>query len=153
MKSRGFALPEMFIVLLIVAVLIGVLIVVINPSEQLRKSRDTARATLATELFRAFERFYVREGRMPQISPAVSSADCPVIVKSQPVSNLSDLRDELSSWFPERILKPENSLYAGFVPDKNQIKICHKIEAKANAQLTQTSGCSLGSEVFACVSE
>ena len=153
MKNQGFALPEAIIVLIIVAILIGVTFVLINPLENLRKTRDTNRRTFSTELLRAFERFYIREGRMPMISPAVSSVDCPEIVKNQPVSNLSDLRNELSSWFDEQISKPEYSLYVGFVPDKSQVKICHKIEAKANVQVAQTSGCSLGSEAFACVSD
>ncbi|MDP3955078.1 MAG: hypothetical protein Q8Q15_01815 [bacterium] len=153
MRNQGSALPETIIVLIMVALLMAITFVLINPLEKLRKTRDTNRIIYSTELLRAFERFYVSEGRMPEISPAVSSVDCPVVVKSQPVANLSDLHSELSSWLFEQILRPENSLYVGFIPDKNQVKICHKVEAEANVRLVQKSGCSLGSEAFTCVSD
>jgi len=56
-KTRGFTLIELLIVIALIGILAVALLSAINPLEQLRKGRDSARKADASELLNAVERF------------------------------------------------------------------------------------------------
>lgn len=56
-KSKGFTLIELLIVIALIGILAVALLSAINPLEQLRKGRDSARKADAAELLNAIERF------------------------------------------------------------------------------------------------
>ncbi|MBI4100339.1 prepilin-type N-terminal cleavage/methylation domain-containing protein [Candidatus Microgenomates bacterium] len=55
---RGFTLIELLIVIALIGILAVALLSAINPLEQMRKGRDSARRSDSTELLNAIERFY-----------------------------------------------------------------------------------------------
>lgn len=55
--TRGFTLIELLIVIALIGILAVALLSAINPLEQLRKGRDSARKADASELLNAIERF------------------------------------------------------------------------------------------------
>lgn len=57
-KAKGFTLIELLIVIALIGILAVALLSAINPLEQLRKGRDSARKADASELLNAIERFY-----------------------------------------------------------------------------------------------
>ena len=56
--QKGFTLIELLIVIALIGILAVALLSAINPLEQLRKGRDSARKADAAELMNAVERFY-----------------------------------------------------------------------------------------------
>lgn len=60
--AQGFTLIELLIVIAIIGTLAVVLLVAINPVEQLAKTRDTGRISAVTQLGRAQEAYAVNRG-------------------------------------------------------------------------------------------
>lgn len=56
--TKGFTLIELLIVIALIGILAVALLSAINPLEQLRKGRDSARKADSSELLNAIERFY-----------------------------------------------------------------------------------------------
>lgn len=70
--SKGFTLIELLIVIAILGVLAVVVLVAINPVEQLAKTRDTGRISTVTQLGHALEAYYT--SRNAQYPGAVGAA-------------------------------------------------------------------------------
>lgn len=68
-KSRGFTLIELVTAIGILAILLSVALVVINPLEQFQKSRDARRKADLNQLSKAFEIYYQDYGRYPRMTP------------------------------------------------------------------------------------
>lgn len=68
-KSQGFTLIELLIVIAVIGVLAAVVITVLNPLEQLAKSRDVGRTNSVSQLGKAIELYYLANNAYP---PAVS---------------------------------------------------------------------------------
>jgi len=64
-KSRGFTLLELLIVIAIIAVLSSVTVVVINPTEQLRKARVSRAASNLRSIQTAINRYFLDNGKYP----------------------------------------------------------------------------------------
>lgn len=58
-SSKGFTLVELLIVIAVIGVLAGVVITVINPLEQLAKSRDTGRFSTVGQLSKAVSASFI----------------------------------------------------------------------------------------------
>ncbi|MBI2442875.1 MAG: type II secretion system protein [Candidatus Levybacteria bacterium] len=61
-SQRGFTLIELLVVIAVIGVLAGAIIVAINPVEQLKRSRDTARKSATGQLASAVSAYYVSKG-------------------------------------------------------------------------------------------
>ena len=60
--QKGFTLIELLIVMAVVGVLAGIVLVAINPSEQLMRSRDTQRKSVVGTLGRAMQAYIAGQG-------------------------------------------------------------------------------------------
>ncbi|MFV1917183.1 MAG: type II secretion system protein [Patescibacteria group bacterium] len=69
--KKGFTLIELLIVIAIIGVLAVVVLVAINPVEQLAKTRDSGRISTVTQLGHALEAYYTaRDALFPPAAPA-----------------------------------------------------------------------------------
>lgn len=144
---------ELLIVIVLIAIFIAFVIVAINPVEQLRKSRDAARRVYAAELLKAIERYQVTRGENPNIGPTKAYLTCSEIINGDPIADLSGLRDEISSWFPDRINQSESRLYVGLLERLGLSKICYQVESVAYITKAIQTGCFVSSKFFLCVPE
>jgi prepilin-type N-terminal cleavage/methylation domain-containing protein len=146
--QKGFTLIEMVLVVVIVAILILIVIAAINPIEQLHKVEDSAKETNAKELLNAIER-YQANGENPQIINSANSYVCEDIISAGPVVDTNSLEDELSDWFPRQIVERGQELYAGFITGR--VKICYRVKAIRNIEISSTDGCNVGYLYFLCL--
>ena len=83
--TKGFTLIELLVVIAVIGVLAGAIIVAINPTEQLARSRDTAKKSTISQLADAVNAYYAaNSGIMPVasagwISTLVNSGDFKVL--------------------------------------------------------------------------
>jgi len=63
--SKGFTLVEMLIVLGILAVLITIILIAINPAQQLMFARNTKRNADVNQILNAVDQYFVVNGSMP----------------------------------------------------------------------------------------
>jgi len=152
-QEKGFTLIELLIVFALLAILAMVVLAAINPVEQLKKAKDTARKIYANELVRAIERYQAREGKNPDLDPILASITCSEIIEEEPVVELGELQSELSSWFPGRINEPDNRLYVGLLPRSGLTKICYQVESMANMTKSLEKGCFANVCFYLCVPE
>lgn len=61
----GFTLIELLVVIAVVGVLAGAVVVIINPAEQLARSRDVSRKSAIIQLGKALESYNVTSGQFP----------------------------------------------------------------------------------------
>src|SRR3990172_4682407 len=72
--KRGFTLIELLIVMAILGVLAVVVLVAINPAEQMRRARDTGRISGVQQIGRAMAAYYTANGVLPAAAAATWSA-------------------------------------------------------------------------------
>lgn len=60
--SKGFTLVELLVVIAVLGVLAAVLIVALNPAEQLEKGRDAGRLSSVTQLGQAMQNYVTNQG-------------------------------------------------------------------------------------------
>ncbi len=65
MNSRGFTLIELLVVIGLIGVLAGVVLVVIDPTEQFEKGRDAQRKSTVGQLSKAMQAYYTFQGAYP----------------------------------------------------------------------------------------
>jgi prepilin-type N-terminal cleavage/methylation domain-containing protein len=73
--KKGFTLIELLIVMAILGVLAVVVLVAINPAEQLKRARDTGRISSVTQLGHAAAAYYTGNGYVLSANPAGSTWD------------------------------------------------------------------------------
>src|SRR3989344_4807888 len=61
-SSKGFTLIELLIVIAVLGVLASVVLVAINPAEQLRRGRDASRLQIVAQLGHAVQANFVAQG-------------------------------------------------------------------------------------------
>lgn len=66
--SKGFTLIELLIVIAVLGVLAAVVLVAIDPAEQLKRGRDAGRKSSVGQLGRAIQAFYTNAGAYPTAS-------------------------------------------------------------------------------------
>ncbi len=64
---QGFTLIELLIVMAILGVLAVVVLVAINPAEQMRRARDTGKISGVQQLGRAVQAYYTANGAVPAV--------------------------------------------------------------------------------------
>lgn len=65
MRSRGFTLIELLIVIAVLGILAVIVLIAVNPAEQLRRGRDADRISTVTSLGRAVQAYYTVNGGYP----------------------------------------------------------------------------------------
>lgn len=152
-RNKGFTLIELLVVIALLALLSIIVLAAINPVEQLKKAKDAGRKICAGELLRAIERYQVTRKENPVLSSTTPSITCEEIVDGEPVSDISGLNGEVSSWFPGRIVEEEYRLYVGLLPSSGLAKICFQVESVANITKAIQEGCFISSKFYLCVPE
>ena len=66
--SKGFTLIELLIVIAVIGVLAAVVLVAIDPVEQLARGRDTGRKSSVTQLGRSLQAYYTNNSAYPAIA-------------------------------------------------------------------------------------
>lgn len=74
--SFGFTLVELLLVIALISILAGVLFVVIDPVEQVKKTNDVATKNAAREFLAANTRYYMARNAFPWFSAANGGAAC-----------------------------------------------------------------------------
>lgn len=72
---KGFTLIELLVVVGILAVLLAVVIIAVNPSEQLSKANDVSIKTVAKDFVQAGISFYAEENELPWDSDHACQAE------------------------------------------------------------------------------
>ncbi len=62
---RGFTLLELLLVIGVIGILSSIVVVAVNPTEQLRKARDTQRTNEVGQIQKALEQYYVKNNSFP----------------------------------------------------------------------------------------
>ena len=57
-RIKGFTLIELLVVIAVIGVLAGIVLLAVNPAEQLRRSRDTSRQSAITQIGRSLQGYY-----------------------------------------------------------------------------------------------
>jgi len=72
--SKGFTLIELLVVIAVLGVLAAIVLLAVNPAEQLARARDTTRISAVTQLGRALQAYYTVQSpsAYPASPPAVS---------------------------------------------------------------------------------
>lgn len=62
---KGFTLIELLVVIAVIGVLATIILLAVNPAEQLARARDTSRITAVTQLGRTLQGYYTAGGSYP----------------------------------------------------------------------------------------
>jgi prepilin-type N-terminal cleavage/methylation domain-containing protein len=60
--QKGFTLIELLVVIAVIGVLAAIVLLAVNPGEQLARARDTSRISAVTQLGRALQGYYTSQG-------------------------------------------------------------------------------------------
>lgn len=60
--QKGFTLIELLVVIAVIGVLAAIVLLAVNPGEQLARARDTSRISAVTQLGRALQGYYTAQG-------------------------------------------------------------------------------------------
>ena len=85
MKSGGFTLVELLIVIALIAILSVAVLATINPIEQANKAKDSTMQNDAAEVLNAYERYYAAQASYPWIDAVAASTltvDSPIMLNS-----------------------------------------------------------------------
>lgn len=145
--EKGFTLIELLIVIAVIGILAVAVLSAINPLEQMRKGRDTARKSDASELLNAIERFYTSYQCYPWSYGATgcTSPLTPITLAANPVftagGNVEDLItvNELKLQYADRIAATGNPSYqklwmievGGTDVNSGQVSVCFEPESTA----------------------
>ncbi len=66
--KKGFTLIELLIVIAVLGVLAAVVLVAIDPAQQLARGRDSGRKTSIGQLGRAIQAYYTSQGKYPSLA-------------------------------------------------------------------------------------
>src|SRR3989338_9509836 len=73
--SKGFTLIELLIVIAVLGVLASVVLVAIDPVEQIRRGKDANRLQMITQLGHAASAYFVSQGSLLNNNPDYNDAD------------------------------------------------------------------------------
>lgn len=87
-SSKGFTLIELLIVIAILGVLSAVVLIGINPTEQLAKGRDAGRKTAVGQVGRAAQAYFTDQAVYPTVASFTNSTATNVLVTGGYLQNL-----------------------------------------------------------------
>ena len=79
--KKGFTLIELLVVIAVIGVLATIVLLAVNPAEQLARGRDTSRESAITQIGRALQSYYTAQS--PSAYPAVATNSFDTLVTSQ----------------------------------------------------------------------
>ncbi len=148
--QKGFTLVEILVVIVLLAIIAVAVIATINPLEQLRRAKDSAREQNAETLLSAINRYQAVREENPEILDSTDSISCEEIVQEAPVYDAGSLESELSSWFLKHITQTDSEVYVGF-SDSGKVKVCYQVESSANKAKISDGGCSVSPFFYVCL--
>jgi type II secretory pathway pseudopilin PulG len=149
-KQKGFALIEILAAITLFIIIAVVIFAIINPFEQVRRAKDSAREQSAGIFLDAINRYQVvREGN-PKILDSTNSVSCEEIVQGAPVFRADSLGSELSSWFLKHITQTDSEIYVGF-SEGGKVKVCYQVESSVNKTKISNGGCSVSPFFYMCL--
>lgn len=149
-KQKGFALIEILAAITLFIIIAVVIFAIINPFEQVRRAKDSAREQSAGIFLDAINRYQVvREGN-PKILDSTNSVSCEEIVQGAPVFRADSLGSELSSWFLKHITQTDSEIYVGF-SEGGKVKVCYQVESSVNKAKISNGGCSVSPFFYMCL--
>lgn len=135
-KEKGFTLVELLVVIVIIAILAVAVLAAINPIEQLRRGRDTARQTAAKEYLSACERYYGVREEYPWDTAGATAPSGTALASSGVGANWTDYganlvtEKELREGFENRSPIVNGELY--ITEDLNEnVHVCYLPESDA----------------------
>ena len=149
-KQKGFTLIEILAAITLFIIIAVVIFVTINPFEQVRHAKDSAREQSAGILLDAISRYQVTREGNPKIFDATDSISCEEIVQGAPVFRADSLGSELSSWFLKHITQTDSEMYVGF-SEGGKVKVCYQVESSTNKAKISDGGCSASSFFYMCL--
>lgn len=148
--QKGFTLIEILAVIVFFVIIVAVIMITINPFEQARHAKDSAREQNSETLLSAIYRYQViREGN-PKILDSTDSVSCEEIVQGSPVFEADSLGSELSSWFLKHITQTDSEIYVGFSKG-GRVKVCYQVESSVNKARISNGGCNVPPFFYMCL--
>ncbi|MBU0572609.1 prepilin-type N-terminal cleavage/methylation domain-containing protein [Patescibacteria group bacterium] len=148
--QKGFTLVEILVVIVLLAIIAVIVIATINPLEQLRRAKDSAREQNAETLLSAINRYQVTREENPEVLDSTDSISCEEIAQGAPVYEADSLESELSSWFLKHITQTGSEIYVGFNEEGN-VKICYQVESSVSKSKISDGGCSVSPFFYMCL--
>ncbi len=148
--QKGFTLIEILAAVVFFAIIAAVIIIAINPFEQARHAKDSAREQSAGILLGAINRYQVTREGNPKIIDSTDSVSCEEIVQGAPVFKADSLGSELSSWFLKHIAQTDSEIYVGF-SEGGGVRVCYQVESSANKTKISNGGCSVPPLFYMCL--
>jgi prepilin-type N-terminal cleavage/methylation domain-containing protein len=148
--QKGFTLVEILVVIILLAIIAVAVIATINPLEQLRRAKDSAREQNAETLLSAINRYQAIREESPEILDSTDSISCEEIVQGAPVYEADSLGSELSSWFLKHITQTDSEIYVGF-SGEGEVKVCYQVESSVNKAKISDGGCNVSPFFYMCL--
>lgn len=149
--KRGFTLLEILLVVAAIAILAGIVIVAINPAQQLAETRDAQRRSDVEAISSAVVQYTIKEGGYPDTLPTLGSDSCPT---SQGNEEYKICREgESCDGFSLDVLVPDYIAaipvdpseddddytgYAGYKTGNDRVLVCALLSEEADGYITVT---------------
>jgi prepilin-type N-terminal cleavage/methylation domain-containing protein len=136
--SRGFTLLEILLVVAAIAILAGIVIVAINPGQQLAETRDVQRRSDVNAIANALVQYYIKNGDYPDNLESSDSEGCKpydesygICAEDESCSDGSDLSALSSDDYITAIPSDpsvEDVSYSGYsafeIESSSRVKVC-----------------------------
>jgi prepilin-type N-terminal cleavage/methylation domain-containing protein len=128
--SKGFTLIELLIVIAVIGVLAAVILVAIDPFEQLSRGRDAGRKTTIAQLGRALQAYYTNSQAYPVTAGWTNSDATNVLVLSGDIRRVP----VVSGW-PAALgtLACSTGTFSTSIPN-----VCYKVDSTSNQAIVYT---------------
>ena len=145
---RGFTLLEILLVVAAIAILAGIVIVAINPAQQLAETRDAQRHSDVEAISSAILQYTIKTGAYPADIPGLAGDDCPddtenLICQEGEACDGFSLDELVPNYIAALPIDPsqdgsEVTGYAGGLTSSNRVLICAPDTEEADELISVT---------------